>query len=362
MFIYQIFTGITLFLYICFNKHIFPNLFSGVRQNHDMATFKKRGKRWQAQVFKNGVRRAKSFPFKSDAVEWAREQENKLTEAGSVQDAFTRYIAEECPKHKGCRWETVRLKRMAPEFPAVRFCDLTASHIATWRNKRLQTVQGASVNREMTLLSQVVNIALHEWGWLKENPLIGVKKPPNSKPRKRGVSDKEITAITTALGYQRDCKVRLKKHEVAVAFLLAIETAMRLSELLNITWEYVDTANKIVKLVDSKNGDTRKVPLSPEAIRLISQLPKVKRDINIPINQTKIFSVESGVATSTFIKAKIQAGFNDVHFHDSRSEGLTRLSKKLSVIELARVVGHRSLASLMIYYSPSIEDLAKKLE
>ena len=52
---------------------------------------------------------------------------------------------------------------------------------------------------------------------------------------------------------------------------------------------------------------------------------------------------------------------HDLHFHDTRYEAVTRLSKKLEVLELARVIGHNDIKSLMIYYNATIDELADKL-
>ena len=49
------------------------------------------------------------------------------------------------------------------------------------------------------------------------------------------------------------------------------------------------------------------------------------------------------------------------YFHDSRAEAIWRLSKKLDVMELARVIGHRDLKSLLIYYDASADELSAKL-
>ncbi len=316
-----------------------------------MATFRKRDGRWQAQICKAGVRKAKTFRTKTEAIEWAREVEDTLTDAGSVQAALERYMTEVCPSHKGERWERIRLTRISKELPSKRLSELEPNDLAKWRDKRLKTVKGASVRREMNLLNQVFVIAINEWGWLKTNPLKTVKKPPNSQPRRRGVSQEEIKAITEELGYMEGYKAQTKKQEVAVLFLLGIETAMRLGEMLSLTRENIELKRKVAILVDTKNGDRREIPLSSKAVELIKQLSG---------ERGRIASV-GGSASTIFRKAKIQAGFPDVHFHDSRSEGLTRLSKKLSVIQLAKVVGHRDPRSLMIYYSETAEEIAKLL-
>jgi integrase len=73
------------------------------------------------------------------------------------------------------------------------------------------------------------------------------------------------------------------------------------------------------------------------------------------------------LSTSTldalFRKAKARALVEDLHFHDTRREALTRLSKVFDVMELARVSGHRDLRVLQnVYYAPAIGDLAAKLD
>ena len=50
-----------------------------------------------------------------------------------------------------------------------------------------------------------------------------------------------------------------------------------------------------------------------------------------------------------------------LRFHDSRAEAIWRLSKKLDVLELARVIGHRDIKSLLIYYQTDADELADRL-
>lgn len=57
-----------------------------------------------------------------------------------------------------------------------------------------------------------------------------------------------------------------------------------------------------------------------------------------------------------------RALIDDLHFHDTRHEGITRLSRRLPILALARAVGHRDLRMLQIYYNESGEDLAKMLD
>ena len=58
----------------------------------------------------------------------------------------------------------------------------------------------------------------------------------------------------------------------------------------------------------------------------------------------------------------MRAGISDLTFHDSRHDAITRLAQKLSVLQLARMVGHRDIRSLMTYYyNETAESMAKLL-
>jgi integrase len=62
-----------------------------------------------------------------------------------------------------------------------------------------------------------------------------------------------------------------------------------------------------------------------------------------------------------FRKYRKKSGIEDMTFHDSRHEAITRLAKKLHVLDLARMTGHKDIKKLMIYYNESAEDIAGKL-
>ena len=106
----------------------------------------------------------------------------------------------------------------------------------------------------------------------------------------------------------------------------------------------------VLTLYDTKNGESREVPLSKRAVEL---LEKVKPDY---------FSVSSAYHSSLFRRACIDAGVEGIRFHDSRAAGLIRLSKKLDVLDLARVAGMKSPATLMIYYRKTASELASQLD
>lgn len=82
--------------------------------------------------------------------------------------------------------------------------------------------------------------------------------------------------------------------------------------------------------------------------------------IDFVLRLVPVFGLESGTRDALYRKAK-QRAKTDVRFHDARAEAIWRLSKKLDVLQLARMIGHRDIQSLMFYYNESPTDIAKRL-
>ena len=314
-----------------------------------MATFAKRGGRWRAQVRVRGVSESATFDTKREAQRWALEREQALelgyvTTGHTVGDVFKRYAEEVSPGKKGARNERARLKALSRDpLAAIRLSDLRHGDLAKFRDRRLKVVKPSSVNRDLNLISAVFTRCVREWHLMPENPCRKLDRPRNPPPRDRRISDDEARLVLFELASGD------RNREVATMFQLAIETAMRLSELTTLRWENVH--EKHVVLVDTKNGDRRNVPLSSRARELLS--PRQKSG--------EVFIVSAASASTLFRKAVRRSGVRDLHFHDTRHEALTRLARKLDVLDLARMIGHRNPSSLMIYYNARPDEIADRL-
>lgn len=148
-------------------------------------------------------------------------------------------------------------------------------------------------------------------------------------------------------------KVENLRHETAVCFLLSIETAMRSSEILTLLHENVFLEEKYCHLPKTKNGEARDVPLSNRAVELLKMMQGRHKE--------QVFSINESQRDYLFRAARDFTEIKGATFHDARATALTRLSKKLNVLELARMVGHRDPRSLMIYYRESASNIAKLL-
>lgn len=326
-----------------------------------MATFRKRGDSWRVEICVNGRRASSTHDTKAQAKHWAIHKEVEMKSQDSdmprhtLLEALIKYRDTVTIQKKGERWESIRINKFIKTMPFVneQLTELKTSTLAEWRDNALKMLQPASVHREMTLLASVIEIARREWGWLKESPLKDVKKPTKPPHRDRLISSQESEQLVNALGYIDGIEVTTKQQQVAIAFLFALETAMRAGEIVELTWDRVSISKRFVSLAETKNGDSRNVPLSNKAIDLLQKLQH--------LDSVRVFTVDSGSLSTFFRRARDKAGIEDLHFHDTRHQAITTLAKKLTVIQLARMVGHRDLKSLMIYYNETASELAELL-
>ena len=333
-----------------------------------MATYTTRNGRTTATVRKVGFKhQTQTFASKRLAERWALGVEADMSRGiavdmqaqrqTTVKALFERFRDEECPERKGGRWETVRINMFLANADWVhRRLDQDLPHaLRTWVKERVTQVSGASVNREMNLISGVFAKAIKGWGVpLQVNPVHLVERPAkNTRGRDRTWSPADLEKFKAALG-EVNTPPRFLKDYLGQMVELAIESAMRLGELCSIRKAECHLDQAWLRLVDTKNGDQRDVPLSQRAVEILRPLVDVADDLVFPVN--------SGSLGVRFREVRAAAGLPDLRFHDTRHTAATQLSKKFSnVLELSAITGHRSLQSLKGYYNPDASELAKRM-
>lgn len=336
-----------------------------------MASIRSRNGKWQARVIRKGHRTVeKTFHSRSDAEKWARMIETEIdrglyidrTEAERTlfSDILRRYQTDLLHTKRGSAIESIRLDALAKSaLGQVSMAALNSKAIASWRDERLKRVSGSTVNRELNIISAVINVAIREWGiTLPQNPVSLIKRPQSNRARDRRLEPDEEARLLQALtvtGRGADGTFSgMQNQWIKPLVLFALETAMRRGELLRLTWHDVDFQRRTAYLQDTKNGDPRTVPLSSQAVNILALLP---RSID-----GKIFPVSADALKKAFTRACERAKINGVVFHTLRHEATSRIAVKLpNVIELAAVTGHKDLRMLQRYYHPRAAELAKKL-
>jgi integrase len=316
-----------------------------------MASIRKRGRRWQVQVRRLGhLPLIKSFASRANAEAWARETESSIDRGNAVPVSVT------ARKHKGLtlrelltRYRSsivVHKRSRIQEESAIEvflkepFCDLPASAItpqmiSDYRDRRLECVKPASVARTMSIVQHAFEVGHREWGLVvAQNPIRAVKRPKLENQRIRRLSAEERIALLAGLKKSRS-------RHLAPANELALETGMRRSELLSLRWADVDLEDGIARIVRSKNGKPRTIPLTPRATALLKSLDRSNQRI-LPISPNGLRLAWTRLCR----RAKV----SNLHFHDLRHEAISRFFELgLSLPEVALISGHSDPRMLMRY-------------
>ncbi|HGL4399484.1 TPA: site-specific integrase [Enterobacter hormaechei] len=234
--------------------------------------------------------------------------------------------------------------------------EITTVDIAAYRDERLtqcnprtgNPISGNTVRLELALLSSLFGIARVEWGTCRSNPVELVRKPKVSKGRDRRLTSSEERRLSR---YFRERNLMLY-----IIFHLALETAMRQGEILNLQWEYIDLQHGVAHLPDTKNGSSRDVPLSRKARNLLQMMPAQLKG--------KLFSYTSSGFKNAWRNALKELSIENLHFHDLRHEAISRFFElgTLNVMEVAAISGHRSMNMLKRYTHLRAYQLVSKLD
>ncbi|PUB36550.1 site-specific recombinase XerD [Pseudomonas sp. GV105] len=274
--------------------------------------------------------------------------DTREAESTTLTEALTRYVNEVSEAKKGSAQEKVRAKKwQKSEWGSKSLAAIRSSDMAAYRDAELKAGKStATVRLNLALISHLYTVAAKDWGiqGLK-NPCTAIRMPKGSKQRERRPTTAELKALLKHAG---DINA-----ELPVIIELAVETAMRRSELVMLRKDQV--RGRVAFLEDTKNGERRSVPLSKRAVELLDGLPT-------PIDGGRFFHLKLDSVSNYFALACEAAKIKDLRLHDMRHEATSRLFERgLSVMEISTITGHKTLSMLKRYTHLCPNDLAEKL-
>lgn len=360
-----------------------------------MAQITNRGKyQWRARVRRKGYPDlSKTFNTKDEAKSWAEEMEREMrgncylsraeAESTSLHDALDRYEREISLTKKGHDKERHVLRLIRKEHLALRpMASIRSADIASLRDSWSASLKPATVLRRLAVLSNVFTIARKEWRMESvQNPVEFVRKPKPNNARVRRLYPQPSCGLigdeqAPRGELERICQASRSK-QLPYIVLIAVETAMRRSEIVSMTWGNVSLERRVAHLADTKNGSSRDVPLSTKAVETLMHLRQALEDV--PSATSRIFPLSNDTVTQAFERAVARARkayeqectdaerpidskfLVDLRFHDLRHEATSRLAAVYQLHELTKVTGHKDPRMLMRYYHPDAEELAKRL-
>lgn len=301
-----------------------------------------------------------TFERKTDANKWAMQTESAIREGRhfatveskkhTLAKAIDRYIKEILPtKPKSAAKQKSQLMWWRDRIGAYTLSDASPQLIAEHRDlsMKVKTNRGGTRSpsttiRYLAVISHLFTVAIKEWNWIDNNPVLRIMKPKEPKGRTRFLADEERTQLLDA------CK-RSESPYLYQVVVLALSTGMRQGEIMNLKWKDVDFKKKRITLWETKNNEIRVVPLTGLAFDLIenhSKIRKLKVDFLFPgLNSTKPIDLRK-----PWLAALNECNIKNFRFHDLRHSAASYLLMNgASLPEIAGVLGHKTFQMVQRY-------------
>jgi integrase len=257
--------------------------------------------------------------------------------------------------------ETWLMKNLTDFFGTSKLCKIERSRILEFRIARLKSVSKATVNREISLLRHMFNVAIDQ-NFLGVNPARGGigMKAFKELPRERYLEMVEVESVLTAIQTRiaknssdplKTC-ARKSWQYLHTAVVMALHTGMRKGEILGLKWENVNWERKTVLLTDTKNGESRRLPIDAILLHELSEhrtrvkneelvFPSFDRNGNVvPLNDV----------SGSFDKALSDVGIKNFRFHDLRHTFASHyMMSGGELYTLSKILGHKDLKMTQRY-------------
>lgn len=304
-----------------------------------------------------------SFARKTDAKRWAAGIEADIHSGRyfpethhTLSDAIKRYSDQHLPQLKDAAKRSQHLSWWNNQIGRMRMSDIKSDTISkcrsilqtqpsTFGRHRGRPRSDATVNRYVASLSAMFSRAVNEWEWVEKNPCSKLKKLREGSGRRRFLSQEELSALLTS------CK-EAGHPELEVIVLIAVTTGMRRGEILNLRQSDIDRKRGRILIRESKNGDSRSVPLVSQvqsALNALSTVTSIRRDALL-FPQPGTNSEKPLVIDRMWQKARTAAELTDFRFHDLRHTAASYLAMEgAGLREIADILGHKTLAMVKRY-------------
>lgn len=318
----------------------------------------------QIRIMRDGTTvhsEAQTFDRRPAAAAWLKKRETELSEPGAIEnltkpqatlaDAIDRYLRES-RKQMG-RTKAQCLETLKGFSIASKACrDIGASDIVELASELSDGREPQTVGNYLSHLASVFAIARPAWDMdldrtAMADATVVLKRlgvTSRSKQRDRRPTLDELEALMLYYGNREIRHPNALPMRRLVAF--ALFSTRRQEEITRITWSDLDEKHSRILVRDMKNpgekiGNDVWCDLPAEALRIIKAMPRI---------DDRIFPYDSKSISSAFTRAGPLLDIKDLHFHDLRHDGVSRLFELgWNIPHVAAVSGHRSWNSLKRY-------------
>ncbi|WP_405126777.1 tyrosine-type recombinase/integrase [Ralstonia pseudosolanacearum] len=302
---------------------------------------------------------AKTFDRAQAARAWLTKREKELDQPGALESAkeedpllsevIDRYIRESKRELGRTKEQVLRTIKTAP-IGNMRCSQITSPAYVSFAQSL--KVQPQTAENYMSHLGAVVTVARPAWNYPLDTKALADARivlkrlgaTSKSRQRDRRPTLEELDRVMEHFAQIRRRRPDANPMQAITAF--AIFSTRRQEEITRIRWADLDEAGSRMLVRDMKHpgekiGNDSWCDLPPEAMRIVLAQPRTS-DL--------IFPYSADAISAAFTRACQFLEIEDLHFHDLRHEGASRLFEMgWNIPHVAAVTGHRSWTSLRRY-------------
>ncbi len=309
---------------------------------------KKGGERWYIDYKDSGKRVRQVVESAKSRTEAVKVLQDKVSEAFNkvynpdakkskttfkeLADSYLNDYAKICKK--SWKDDMYRIEaHMRPFFGTFKLGDITPLSIEKYRAERLKMgVTKSTVNREITIMKKMFNLAI-DWKLTFSNPVMKVKlfSEKDTKKEKILTREEETKLFAEIPDYLKPI------------FLVALNTGMRRGEILNLKWKQVDLSQRVIKVLYTKSGKDRIIPINDDLLNEFIVLVRLNCS-NVYLFPNPKTGLPYTEVKKSFKSACQRAGIEGLRFHDLRHTFATRLIQSgVDIITVRDLLGHFSV-------------------
>jgi integrase len=277
--------------------------------------------------------------------------------------------------HKKSHERVTRLiKSLVAAFGSSKLAKVKRSDVLSYRVSRMNSVSKTTVNREVSLLRHIFNVAVFQ-GMVGVNPARGGPDMTkfHEEPRKRYLEMAEIETLLLAIqariaknssdGLRASAKKSWQYLHTAV--VMALHTGMRKGEILGLRWINVNWERRTLLLEGTKNGESRRVPMDSILVRELSEHRTRIKDSELVFPSYDLDGDEVPLADvkNSFGRALKDASISNFRFHDLRHTFASHyMMSGGQLYTLSKILGHKDIKMTQRYAELSAHFIDRERE
>lgn len=303
---------------------------------------------------------ARTFDRKVTASAWLVKRESELSAPdatlGRKKDTKTYTLSEAIEKYVEAKPEMGRTKTqvlrslLAYDIAAMDCHEITSTDLTSLASELSKGRKPQTVGNYMSHLQSVFAVAQDAWGMpLDEAQMVKALRAvrrlgtvTKSASRDRRPTIEELDKLMTHFQevWNRNRSI-IPMHRVMAFALFSARRQDEITRLLRSDYEGDRVLVRDMKHPGQKIGNNVWCDLPAPVPGIIDAMPK---------DPKRLFPYHSDSISASFTRACKFLGIEDLHFHDLRHEGASRLSEMgWTIQQVAQVTGHQSWASLKRY-------------